>query len=206
MEEMKQLFSLLEEDGSGVVCANELLRAQILSHAEVQCLQDMAEIPVKGWSQLSFEQFRDSASPILVEKFLCEEARSKYLFDARARWEDCDVKSGMKESYVASHGNMSCPWSCLSGDKEPERLIPPENLKEEDHAPAPPPVPPGAVAALIASLTANAKKQGHNGYSAPSPPAVDGRPCASPVRQRFKSDMDVSQVCGAERSPVVSAF
>lgn len=74
-EEMREVFSLLEEeDGVGIVALSDLVRAEILTKADIL---DCA--PETQGPHISFDEFLQFLSPSLVRKYATEDCRSMFL-------------------------------------------------------------------------------------------------------------------------------
>jgi hypothetical protein len=175
--QMKQVFSLMEEDECGTVSTNSLMRAQILSHADV-----IALLPLKhnsGDFQMNLEDFVDVVGPLLLFKY------SEFGKDHgdSGDWEDSAVGQEIHDKFsevMRTKLNSDVEQTHASQQSSVSM-----NVAEEANSvvPEPPPLPPGTVAALIARL----------------------RP-SSPRQECFASDFGVSMLCHMEHSPIVSAF
>jgi hypothetical protein len=74
-EELQAVFDLLSEDASsGTILLVDLLRAGIMSREEI-----LAVIPESGGLNLSYQNFREIAWPVLVRKYASKETCCKYL-------------------------------------------------------------------------------------------------------------------------------
>lgn len=173
--ELKHVFALLEEDCSGSVSVNQLVRAQILSRDEVlKMLPPMQEDPRIGDLGMVFEVFEEYVSQMFTHK---QSHHSKHEDKENIHWEESVIHDHLaKLLHGRNKKEFKFPFATDAEAGADELAI-----AKADSEPVvlPPPLPPGTVAALIERLM--------------------------PMQRHCKVDMDASPMCELDRSPVVSA-
>jgi len=131
-EEMKQVFSFLEEDCCGNVSACELIRAQILSRTEVLAIQ----LPSCVLHKMSFEVFEDSIAPKLAG--YCKESEGA----------EGSILNGLKDALHGVQQEFGSPFTKVN-DFDVEHPSLPHAHSAEVVTQS---LPEGTVAALISRL------------------------------------------------------
>jgi len=180
-EELTQVFNLLQVDCSSTISANELLRADILSHAEV-----LAILPLSGEVQMSFDDFQDIVTPVLLSKFQAEGIGDD--------WQESVNYSvnEVKDKFNSVSASFGFPSATNKEGGEHPFLPAPTSKTDSVLAVAAAPLPRCTVATLISCLapTRTNKLQGDSASMA----------------HWCKSEMDIPQMLGSEASLVVPAF
>jgi len=137
-EALKEVFALLDEEGSGTVSTHELMRAQILTRAEA-----FAMLPQSGSSQMGIDDFIETVGPLLYFKYT-QCGKEGWPKD----WEDSlgqevhekfrDIIRKEREETASEEARMAETFD--------------QELSEGKLAMAPAPLPPGVVTALVAAL------------------------------------------------------
>jgi len=183
-EELTQVFNLLQVDCIGTICANELLRADILSHAEV-----LAILPLSGEVQMGFDDFQDIVTPVLLSKFEAEGVDDDS--GKENDWQE-SVMNEVKDKFNSVKAPFGFPFATNKEGGEHPFLPAPTSKTDSVLAVAAAPLPPGTVATLISRLTPT-KTRRLQGDSA--------------SRAHWcKTEMDIPQMLGSEASLVVPAF
>lgn len=218
--QLKQLFSLLEDDCSGTISPNELLRAQILSRAELVAL-----LPSNAALSLTFEQFTEHAARVLTDKYVDKENLPQRNGNVKSSTLDDDWDLSMSILQRFGKRAFSFPFVDIPvADDDPASSAllymptpdssPTRAAARVDHI---------ATAALITGLAGppqqhaddtDASSMWLSSLADPKPsvglPLADGRAPASPARQRCLTSrvhpLDVSPVCCMEQSRMVPAF
>jgi len=179
-DEQMNLFTLLTDSQAATVSATDLLRAQILSRVEI-----LACLPATVEWELSFDDFKESVIPALVQKYGANK-ENLMLDSTPSSSAGSPVNGGLQKCFRQSKlqqkiqelDDVSTQASTCSSTR----------LSSVSATPVAP-LPPGVVAELIKELSKTSPKgQG---------------PQKSPHRSRY-----ISEISGyvAEQLPIVPAF
>jgi hypothetical protein len=145
LDELRRVFDLLEENCSGTVSSNQLVRAHIFSRDEVlMMLTPKQEDPRTADLGMAFEVF---------EEYMFQMMSIKHPHDSEEEnkenvvWENSVIQDSLAQLLRGPKKEFKFPFATGA-----EAIL--DDIDKADSEPVviPPPLPPGTVAALIARL------------------------------------------------------
>jgi Ca2+-binding EF-hand superfamily protein len=161
-EQLKQVFSFLEEDSCGTISASDLWRSQILSRDEV-----LAMAPSAGDWNLSYESFLAVVARVLVDKYTDFFLEENGLLED---WWDSEIRPDLETELKDKFGAVIDPlrFAFASGsDEDPLPAAAPVEEKPELFVADP--LPPGVVTSLISRLRPPSPESQHRSHMGASP-------------------------------------